>query len=173
MEKERRTGYFALFLSFILLSCSARQTNLPDSELTRFHEESAISTLRTIQVACVTYLRTYNTFPHALADLGPSQHPLSPRQIRPHFNDAPQFDSHHAGLIDGATALGHAMGYIIIYMPGPPARRGTIQTFSVSARPWLYARAGRRSFYTDQTGLIRSTDEDRPATDNDPFVTSK
>jgi hypothetical protein len=41
-----------------------------------------------------------------------------------------------------------------------------IQTYSISARP-ITRKTGRNSYFTDQSGVIRATSEDRPATVND------
>ena len=45
---------------------------------------------------------------------------------------------------------------------------GDTSTFTVNARPLNYRPAGTRSFFADESGIIRYTREDRPATVEDP-----
>jgi hypothetical protein len=153
------------------LACSAPH---PQADKTNSNEEVTINQLRTISTACVTYLTTYGGYPHSLAELGPYPDlARSPREIREHFNDPLKIDAHHASLIDEKLAAGKGSGYIIIYRPVTQAARGTVQTFSISARPEVYGQTGLRSFYLDQTRLISATSENRLATDNDAFALAK
>jgi len=46
--------------------------------------------------------------------------------------------------------------------------RGTARTFTISATPLDYGSTGSRSFFSNETGVIRYTREDRPATVEDP-----
>lgn len=55
-------------------------------------------------------------------------------------------------------------GYRLEYTPGPPGTDGAVRTFTLLARPGNY---GYRSFYMDQSGVVRSTRENRPATAQD------
>jgi len=41
-------------------------------------------------------------------------------------------------------------------------------TYTIDARPITYDETGTRSFFADETGVIRYTTEDRPATSEDP-----
>jgi len=45
---------------------------------------------------------------------------------------------------------------------------GGADTFTVNARPLDYGSTGTRSFFSDESGVIRYTREDRPATVEDP-----
>lgn len=67
------------------------------------------------------------------------------------------------GQIAAQAALG--AGYTLQYSPRPSASDGVIHTYSLMARP---ARYGLQNFYTDQTGAIRATRENRAATTSDP-----
>ncbi len=75
-----------------------------------------------------------------------------------------------AGLIDSVLAGGVKSGYRITYMPGPPDRAGHVKTYTVIAQPLTYEWTGRNSYFTDESGVIRQTKEDRPATAKDPPV---
>jgi hypothetical protein len=58
-------------------------------------------------------------------------------------------------------------GYQLQYVPGESGADGRIHSYSLLARPDYY---GSRNFYTDQTGVLRVTTEDRAATPQDPPV---
>ena len=59
-------------------------------------------------------------------------------------------------------------GYYLVYRPGAHGADGGIHTFILLARPNYY---GYRNFYIDQTGVIRATRDNRPATAHDPPIT--
>jgi hypothetical protein len=63
------------------------------------------------------------------------------------------------------TAL--QQGYHIVYRAGAAGNDGDIHTFTLLARPEYY---GFWNLYTDQTGVIRATREDRPARAQDPPI---
>jgi len=46
---------------------------------------------------------------------------------------------------------------------GPTDEQGTVTTFSVVASPVEYGVTGWANFYSDESGVIRYTVEDRPA----------
>lgn len=48
--------------------------------------------------------------------------------------------------------------------------RSSVDTWTYTARPVERGRTGYRSFFTDQTGVIRATSEDRAANVNDPPI---
>jgi hypothetical protein len=54
-------------------------------------------------------------------------------------------------------------GYNLSYAPGEA--QGRITHFALTAQPERY---GFRSFYLDETGVLRATRENRPATSDDP-----
>lgn len=56
-------------------------------------------------------------------------------------------------------------GYTLQYQAGAAASNGTVHTYSLTARP---ARYGLLNFYTDQTGAIHTTRENRAAAASDP-----
>jgi len=67
-------------------------------------------------------------------------------------------------LIDSALATGIKGGYTFTVGGG-----GTgVSTFSVGARPVAYGNTGVRSFFGDETSVIRFTTEDRSANSSDP-----
>lgn len=70
-----------------------------------------------------------------------------------------------AGQASRLFAGARRQGYFLVYQPGPPETGGNILRFVLLARPELY---GYSNFYLDQTGVIRSTRDNRPATSGDP-----
>ncbi len=66
-----------------------------------------------------------------------------------------------AGLIDGVLGPGTALGYTFFVS-------GSSSTFTVHARPLVFGSTGTRSFYSDQTGVIRYTTDNTPATSTSP-----
>ena len=70
-------------------------------------------------------------------------------------------DLRSRGLIDSALESGIKDGYIFSI-----GSFGSV--FTVSARPMIYASTGTRSFFSDESGIIRYTREDRPATVEGP-----
>jgi len=64
-------------------------------------------------------------------------------------------------LIEDVLASGEKSGYVFKY------QRISNETYSIVARPKQFGTAGTRNFFTDQSGVIRVTNEDREATVND------
>jgi len=66
------------------------------------------------------------------------------------------------GLIDNQLGKGKKDGYSFSVEGG--------STFNVNARPITYGSTGTRSFYSDETGVIRYTTTDAPATSASPAL---
>jgi len=85
---------------------------------------------------------------------------------------AAQGGSYPASLeILGDRARGPAQkalseGYQLQYIPGPPGSDALVHNYVLLVRAGNY---GYRNFYTDETGVIRATRENRPATPQDPL----
>jgi len=129
------------------------------------NESSIVGSLRTINTAIVTYATTYDGgYPPALQTLGP---PLSVEQSE---------SCQSARLIDSLLASGRKSGYTIEYSPGPtvakhkPGCPPGVKTYALIARPSQYSSPTERSFFTDESGIIRATSENRAAGPNDPPI---
>ena len=116
---------------------------------------------RSISTAAITYYSTYqNGFPPTLWAFGPPAGGGEPDCNAPY-------------MLDPHLADGLQYGYIFNYRPGPrieDAPEGCepgVESFTLSARPLRY-RTGWRSYFTDETRVIRWTTEDRAATAEDP-----
>jgi type IV pilus assembly protein PilA len=110
-------------------------------------EASAVGSMRTLNTALVTYASTYPEigFASSIAALG-----------------GEGGDPNRSGLIDAVLASGEKSGYRFVY------ERTSAETYSIVARPVTFGQTGMRSFFTDQSGVIRFTPEDRPPTASDP-----
>jgi len=101
-------------------------------------EKSAISSLRAVQKDLAAYQNGAGSFPSTLETLG-----------EPAVQAAQQ-------AMSG--------GYALRYMPGQIDADGNAHSYSLVALPRNY---GYRSFYTDQTGVMRATRDNRAATAQD------
>lgn len=111
------------------------------------NEASAVGSLRTINTASITYFSTYGAgFPANLTVLGGTP-------------GAAANCSAGAQLIDNVLSTGTKSGYNFTFTPS-----GTSQTvggcagypsYSIVAVPVVTGQTGQRSFYTDQSGVIR------------------
>lgn len=117
------------------------------------NEASAIGNLRTINTAAVTYSASFPDagFPESLQVLGP-------------YVDGSEPTEDHAGLIDNVLSSPphEKSGYRFAYT------KVSTGEYEAVGRPVKYESSGERSFYTDQSGVIRYTTEDRDATVDDP-----
>ena len=154
-------GYAGLFfIPFILIVAAIAIPNLLRARQAA-NEATAVGSLRTIDVAAITYSSTYsNGFPPSLAAIDGAG------------NRSASCDA--AQLIDSALASGQKDGYEFTYVPlgsqvlGDEAKkRGCTapgsSSYEAHADPLTRGTTGERSFYTDQTGVIRF-ERDRPAT---------
>jgi len=69
--------------------------------------------------------------------------------------------------IRGPAQKALSEGYQVQYAPGPAGSDGAVHNYILLARPGNY---GYRNFYTDETGALRATRENRPATAQDPLI---
>jgi hypothetical protein len=147
-------GYMGL--AIVPIAVIAALIAIPHLRVSRLaaNEAAAVSSLRTIDVAALTYAGTYgNGYP---ADLNT-------------LTGAGTASCDHAGLIAGTLASEEHDGYLFTYhatadgtAPGiAPKAKGAgcsasgASGFAVSADPVTPGTTGNRSFYADQTGIIR------------------
>jgi hypothetical protein len=64
-----------------------------------------------------------------------------------------------------AAQLAQSEGYQLQYTPAPAGADGVIHSYALQARAGNF---GYRNFYTDQSGTLRATKENRAATSQDP-----
>jgi type IV pilus assembly protein PilA len=130
------------------------------------NEASAVGSLRTLNTSLVAYSATYTDsvgYPPTLQTLGPPPDRLS--------NSCSK-----ANLIDDILSSGMKSGYIFEYLPGPQTRAmvagcpAVSKSYVLTARPKEYDTTGNRSFYSDESGVIRYSTSERPAVASDPIL---
>jgi type II secretory pathway pseudopilin PulG len=145
-------GYSGLAMDVIILIIAAVAIpNLVGNKMGA-NEATAISNLRRITEAVITYRASYGQYPSGLTALGP---PLA--------GHGP--DANGAGLIDGLLMYGSESGYAFTYrqVSTSDAEGG----FDVSADPITPGATGRRHFHDDESAVIRVA-FNRPATRASP-----
>jgi type IV pilus assembly protein PilA len=150
-------GYVGVaIIPFILIIAAIAIPNLLRAKMIA-NEASAVGSLRTLNVAALAYSTTYGKYPARLSNLGPSATGASPSE------DA-------ADLVDSVLARGIKTGYVFHYKisqtTGPDEANG-INAYTITADPVVLGSSGRRHFFTDQTGVIRS-EANRAATADSP-----
>ncbi len=115
-------------------------------------EMSAIAQMRTISQSEIQYQSQFGQYATSLSQLGP-----------PTAAGAAEGPA-AAGLIPGSLASGSASGYNYTITQTPSG-------YSVVAVPKAFGSTGRRTFYSDQTGIIRENWGQDPATPSSPEIT--
>ncbi len=130
-------------------------TSLPIPNLSadrvRRNELQAVAALEKIHQAQETYASQHSQkYAASLAELGPEP---------------------GAAFIDEQLAQGSSRGYRITLAarPAEKTEEGFSQAgYTLQARPLPYRKTGSESYFTDESSVICYTDEDRPATSEDP-----
>jgi type IV pilus assembly protein PilA len=116
------------------------------------NEASAVGSMRSYNTAAVTYASSYPDigWPEKAEYFGVPQPGAEP-------------DAQHTGLLDPTltTPPFEKLGYRFTY-------KKSGENYSVIARPVKFGETGSKNFFTDQSGVIRSTDKDEEPTVNDP-----
>lgn len=151
MERDRR-DIFVLGARFAVMAVipTVLAVAIPSSMfiVMQKNEGSAASALRTIHAAQIQYAKIHpdKGFASSLSELGPAP---------------------GAALIDKGLANGQKYIYEITLIPASPKESGPLVGYALIARPHPYGSSGRRSFYSDESGVIRYTAADRAATGRD------
>ena len=116
-----------------------------------------VGSLCTINTAEVNYALEYgNGFSPTLAAM---QTPPEGTKLSPEA----------AGFLDDHLAGGRKCNFIFKYKASATGANGKINAYTVTTRPLKWEK-GARSFFTDQTGMIRWTDQNRPPRASDPAL---
>lgn len=113
------------------------------SDPARQAELRAVNALQDVRIALVSYSAAQpgGSFPNSLEPLGDP--------------------------VRAAAQLAQSEGYQLQYTPAPAGTDGAIRGYVLLARPGNF---GFRNFYTDESGVLHATQENRPATAQDPPI---
>ncbi len=148
-KRPRQRGFslieLLIVIAIILIILSIA---LPQMSKSRMHaqEMAAVATMKTITTVQTQYMSQFGQYAASLAELGPPASTGSP--------EGPK----NAALISGSLASGTSGGYLYTV-------NATGTGYSVSAVPKTFGSTGRRTFYCDQTGIIRQNWTQDPATE--------
>ena len=107
------------------------------------NETSAVASLRTLCTVQVSYESTYKVgYAPSLAALGP-QIPGTPPSPA------------NAGLIDVVLAGGTKSGYVFTYSPVDSNGDGQVDTWTITAAPFVPGQTGDKYFFVNLTNVIR------------------
>jgi type IV pilus assembly protein PilA len=135
--KNKQKGFslieLLIVVAIILIIAAIAIPNLLRSRMAA-NEASAVGSLRTLNTAAVQYNTTYGIgFPSALSDLAPASSATSTA----------------ADLVDSVLASGTKSGYAFTWAGGG-------DTYTIAAAPTAAGTTGQRTFFTDQSGVIRA-----------------
>ena len=145
-------------VSLLVVLAALHLVSRGPSELWR-NESNAIASMEALATLQFMYFATYpeKGFASTLAELGPPPEGSEPSEEA-------------ADLIAARLASGEKAGYRFTLQAGSPDAEGIVNSFSCSARPSAYNRTGKRSFFINDSYNLHATDEDRPATIEDPPI---
>jgi type IV pilus assembly protein PilA len=127
-----------IVVAIILIIAAIAIPNLLRARISA-NEASAVSSLRTMNTACITYNSTYGQYPPAASDLGPSGG-------TPTSTSADLLDQVLAPTSGNATKSGYTFTY---------AAAGGNSTYTILGDPVTVNQTGVRHFFTDQSGVLR------------------
>jgi len=149
---DRRRGFSLIELLIVIaIILIIAAIAVPKLDKARMHtqEMAAIQQIRTIHTAQTQYYSQFGRYAKTLEELGP---PAS---------GAPGPAA--ADLIPGDLAKGEKSGYRFIVQATPTG-------YTINANPVVYNSTGRRSFFSDQTLVVRENWGQEPADANSPEI---
>lgn len=159
-------GYLGLLIIPVIIVAAIAIPNLLHARVAA-NEASAVAALRSVNTAAITYAARFeNGFPSRLQVLGDGT--------------AGESTCNHAVMLDPSLTSGRKFGYRFTYTPlfpdgatapviSPKAAAqgctsGGASGYTVTADPVQRGTTGQRSFFTDQTGVVRFSGNGKPAT---------
>ena len=150
-KRNRKTGFSLIELLMVAaLLMIIMALTVPNLIRARYkaNETSAVASLKIIYGAENRYAATFNSFSPNLSSLGPPAAGAAPDNTAADFVDVVL-----AGRVAGAPAQFLKAGYRFVYIPlgAYPA----VRQYSISADPVSRGSTGERSFWMDQSGVVR------------------
>ena len=146
--KNKQKGFslieLLIVVAIILIIAAIAIPNLLRARIAA-NEASAVSSLRTMNTACITYNSTYGTFPSAQSKLGPMTGTV------PNSTTADLLDA----VLAPASGASSKSGYNIVYTAGSADAAGNFDTYTTTAQPVTLNQTGVREFFSDQSAVIR------------------
>jgi prepilin-type N-terminal cleavage/methylation domain-containing protein len=155
MKKNKGFSLIELLIvvAIILIIAAIAIPNLLRSRIAA-NEASAVASLRTLNTAEVTYASTYNSgFTSTLGQLATP----SPAG-QPSWSSADLVDPILSGYQASNSLTGTTFtknGFTFTYAPGS-GTYPTIATYGVNADPMARGSSGQRSFFSDQSAVVRA-----------------
>ena len=131
-----------IVVTIILIIAAIAIPNLIRNKI-QANETAAVGTMRTLNESVLLYSNSYGGFPHAISELGPGTGGVA--------------SSAAADLVDSVLASGVKSGYRFAYAAVATDPAGNVLSYTITATPVVPGSSGQRSFFTDQSGTIRST----------------
>jgi type IV pilus assembly protein PilA len=131
-----------IVVTIILIIAAIAIPNLMRNKI-QANETAAVGAMRTLNESVLLYMNAYGGFPHALSDLGPGSGGAA--------------SSANADMIDSVLASSVKSGYKFTYAAVATDPAGNVLSYTITATPVVPGSTGQRSFFTDQSGTIRST----------------
>ena len=148
-RRARERGFslieLLIVIAIILIILSIALPQMSKSRMNA-QEMAAVATLHTINAVETQYMSQFGQFATSLGQLGPAG------------GGGTTEGPNNANLIPGSLASGSSGGYNYTIT-------GTPTNYSVSAMPKAFGSTGRRTFFTDQSGIIRQNWTNEPAND--------
>ena len=142
-----------IVVAIILIIAAIAIPNLLRARISA-NEASAVSSMRTMNTACITYNSTYGSYPAAISNLKPSNGAV------PTSTDADLLDQ----VLAPASGNAQKSGYNFLYTAG-----SSNQSYTVLGYPVTVNQTGVRFFFTDQSGVIRFNATQEAAVTDSPL----